>query len=140
MEELRKMLTVEEIRDRLSLLFKERDLRLILLFGSVLTGAVHKRSDIDLAFLFDGPVDILTLTNKVIRLLRRDNVDVTDLNRASPLLRFVAAQKGKVLYERSPGDFNGFFSLAFRMYVDSRKLRDQNGGVIKNFLHAWAER
>ncbi len=134
------MLTVDEIRKRLIPLFKERDLRLILLFGSVLTGATHKKSDIDVGFLFDGPVDILAFTNKVIRLLRCDSVDVIDLNRASPLLRFSAVQKGKVLYEKLPGVFNEFCSLVFRMYVDSKKLRDARAKVIKSFLENRAER
>jgi predicted nucleotidyltransferase len=140
MEELRKMLTVEEIRERLAPLFKQKDLRLILLFGSTLTGAAHKKSDIDLGFLFDGPVDILAITNTVIRLLHCDNVDVIDLNRASPLLRFSAVQKGRPLYEKSPGVFNEFCSLAFRMYVDSKKLRDGHAEVIKGFLQTRAER
>lgn len=132
------MLTIEEIRERLVPLFKEKDLRLILLFGSALTGAAHKKSDIDLAFLFDGPVDILTITNRVIRLLHFDNVDVIDLKRASPLLKFSAVQKGRLLYEKFPGVFNEFCSLAFRMYVDSKKLRDGRAEVIKDFLQTRA--
>lgn len=136
MEELRKMLTIEEIRERLVPLFKERDLRLILLFGSALTGAVHKKSDIDLAFLFDGPVDILSITNSVIRLLHTDKVDVIDLKHASPLLKYSVAEKGRLLYEKSPGIFNEFYSLAFRMYVDTRKLREAGETAIKYFLES----
>jgi predicted nucleotidyltransferase len=136
MEELRKMLTIEEIRERLVPLFKERDLRLILLFGSALTGAVHKKSDIDLAFLFDRPVDILSMTNSVIRLLHTDKVDVIDLKHASPLLKYSVAQKGRPLYEKSLGIFNEFYSLAFRMYVDTRKLREARETAIKYFLES----
>lgn len=136
MEELRKMLTIEEIRERLVPLFKERDLRLILLFGSALTGAVHKKSDIDLAFLFDRPVDILSITNSVIRLLHTDKVDVIDLKHASPLLKYSVAEKGRLLYEKSPGIFNEFYSLAFRMYVDTRKLREARETAIKYFLES----
>jgi len=136
MEELRKMLTIEEIRERLVPLFKERDLRLILLFGSALTGAVHKKSDIDLAFLFDGSVDILALTNRVIRLLHCDNLDVIDLKHASPLLKYSVAEKGKLLYEKSPGMFLEFYSLAFKEFVDTRKLREARETAIKYFLES----
>jgi predicted nucleotidyltransferase len=136
MEELRKMLTIEEIRERLVPLFKERDLRLILLFGSALTGAVHKKSDIDLAFLFDRPVDILSMTNSVIRLLHTDKVDVIDLKHASPLLKYSVAEKGKLLYEKSPGMFFEFYSLAFKEYVDTRKLREACETAIKYFLES----
>jgi len=136
MEELRKMLAIEEIRERLVPLFKERDLRLILLFGSALMGAVHKKSDIDLAFLFDRPMDILSMTNRVIRLLRTDKVDVIDLKHASPLLKYSVAEKGKLLYEKSPGMFFEFYSLAFKEYVDTRKLREARERTIKNFLES----
>ena len=99
---------------------------------------VRQDEDVLAAFLFGGPVDILAITNRVIRLLHCDNVDVIDLNRASPLLRFSAVQKGRPLYEKSPGVFNEFCSLAFRMYVDSKKLRDGHAEVIKGFLQTRA--
>ena len=126
----------EVIRERLSPIFKREGLRLALLFGSAASGKAHKRSDIDLAFLFDKPIDILALTNEVIRLLRTDNVDVIDLRRASPLLKFAAARGGKLLYEKAPGIFNEFCSLAFRMYLDTEKLRNARTKSISNFLEA----
>lgn len=130
------MLVIEEIRDRLSPLFKNEGIKLVLLFGSVVSGKVHKQSDIDLAFLFDKPVDILALTNKVIRLLRTDNVDVVDLKRASPLLKFSVAENGRLLYEKSPGIFAEFYSLAFRMYVDTKKLRIAQTISVRKFLES----
>jgi predicted nucleotidyltransferase len=130
------MLATEEIRERLVPFYKESDLRLIVLFGSALTGASHKKSDIDLAFLFDRPVDILSLTNKVIRLLHTDKVDVIDLKHASPLLKYSVAEKGKLLYEKAPGMFFEFYLLAFKEYVDTKKLREARKTTIKNFLES----
>jgi predicted nucleotidyltransferase len=126
--------STEEIKKRLTPLFKDVELQLALVFGSTVTGKVKKQSDIDLAFLFDKPIDILALTNRVIRLLHFDEVDVIDLQRASPLLRFSVVKNGRLLYERSPGLFNEFFSLAFRRYVDTKKLRDAQAKVIRTFL------
>ncbi|OHB40842.1 MAG: hypothetical protein A3K25_03700 [Planctomycetes bacterium RIFOXYB12_FULL_42_10] len=134
MSDVKVIISIEEIRNRLSPLFADEGLRLILLFGSVATGKVNKKSDIDLAFLFDKPIDMLALTNRVIRLLRTDNIDVIDLRRASPLLKYSAVRHGKPLYEREPGMFNEFYSLAFRMYVDTKKLRDAQAVSIKQFL------
>lgn len=116
--------------------FKEQRTELVLLFGSAVSGTTHKRSDIDLAFLFDRPADILALTNTVIQLLRTSNVDVVDLRRAPPLLRYVVAKNGRVLYERKEGLFNAFYSLAFRMYVDSRKLREARKTAVGQYLAA----
>ncbi|VAX27637.1 hypothetical protein MNBD_NITROSPIRAE03-1198 [hydrothermal vent metagenome] len=136
MTAIKKMIAIEEIRDRLSPLFNDEGINLVLLFGSAVSGKVHKQSDIDLAFLFDKPVDILALTNKVIRLLRTDNVDVVDLKRASPLLKFSVARNGRLLYEKSPGIFAGFYSLAFRMYVDTKKLRIAQTMSVRKFLES----
>jgi hypothetical protein len=96
----------------------------------------HGKSDVDIGFLFDGPVDIVALTNEVSRLLRRDEVDVVDLGPASPLLKFHAAKGGVVLYEREPGLFMQFYSLSYRMYVDAKKLRDARDRSIERFLRS----
>lgn len=128
--------TQEEIRQRLSDLFADKTLQMVLLFGSLAAGKGRANSDVDIGFLFDSLADIVDLTNKVTRLLKTDKVDVVDLRRASPLLRFAAARKGTVLYEREPGLFSTFFSLSYRMYVDTKKLREARDGVIRRFLQS----
>lgn len=130
------IISVEEIREGLGPVLKEDGLQILLLFGSTVSGNKHKKSDIDLAFLFDRPVDILTLTNKVIRLLHTDNIDVVDLKNASPLMRFSIAKSGILIYEKEDGVFNGFYSLAFRRYIDTKKIRDAQRLVIRHFLEA----
>ena len=128
--------SIEELGGLLSPLFPKKDLQLLILFGSSVQGGRHPESDLDLAFLFDQPAEILSLTNEVIHLLHTDRVDVVDLRRASPLLTFSIARKGRLLYERSPGLFNGFYSLAFRRYVDTAKLRDAQAKAVRMFLDA----
>jgi len=125
---------IGEIKDSLTPLFNEEGLRLVLLFGSVALGKESQKSDIDLGFLFDKPIGILGLTNRVIRLLRTDRVDVIDLSRASPLLKHSVIRTGKALFEKTPGLFNIFQSLTFRIYVDTKKLRDAQEKAIHNFL------
>jgi predicted nucleotidyltransferase len=134
MKRMQAVLTPEQIRERLTPLYGDSSLQLVLLFGSVASQRTRPGSDIDLAFLFDSPIDILSLTNRVIRLLHADNVDVVDLHHAAPLLKYSVARTGKVVYERRPGVFAGFCSLAFRMYADTKKLRDARERAIKGFL------
>jgi predicted nucleotidyltransferase len=133
---VKEAITIEEIKDKLAPLLAEEDLEIVLLFGSAASGRMHKRSDLDLAFLFEKPVDILSLTNRVIRLLHTDSVDVVDLRRASPLLRYSAAKNGRLLYEKREGLFNSFYSLASRMYIDTKKLRDAQKVGIAQYLRA----
>jgi len=127
-------LNIVEIKDRLAPLFNEEGLRIVLLFGSVASGKEYQESDIDLGFLFDRPIDILDLTNRVIQLLRTDKVDVIDLSRASPLLKYSAIRQGRALFEQVPGLYNIFKSLTFRVYVDTKKLREAQERAIHNFL------
>lgn len=132
----RKTLSIEEIKEKLGPLFEEEGLQLVFLFGSAVSGKVHNRSDIDIAFLFNKQVDILALTNKVINHLHADNIDVVDLRRTSPLMKFSVVKNGLLIYEAEQGAFNEFYSLAFRMYVDSKKLRDAQTSAIRHFLEA----
>ena len=127
------LLSFDEIRCLLSPLTRGMDLQLIILFGSLVKGRIHPQSDIDLAFFFDQPVDILHLTNQVVRLLHTDHVDVVDLRRTSPLLAFSVAKNGQIIYERAPGIFTAFYSLAFRRYADTAKLREAQSQVIRSF-------
>ena len=126
----------KELRKRLSPLCTDKSLRFIVLFGSQAKGKGHIKSDIDIGFLFDAPSDVLELTNNVTRLLRIENVDVVDLGRASPLLKYAVAKNGVLLYEREPGLFTRFFSLSYRMYVDTKKLREARDRRIEGFLRS----
>jgi len=130
------MLSPGKIKEKLAPIFKDESLNLVLLFGSLIHKKRHKQSDIDIAFLYDRPVDIVGLTNRVIKLLHTDTIDVVDLKKASPLLRFTAVKNGVLVYEKTPGMFNEFCSLAFRRYIDTKKLRDLRSQSINQFLEA----
>jgi predicted nucleotidyltransferase len=134
MAKVKDIIPIDEIKKKLNPVFKDKGIKLVILFGSVVSGRTHAYSDIDIAFLYEKPVDILKLTNRVIRLLHNDNVDVVDLRRANPLLRFSIVRSGTLIYEREQGMFNEFYSLTFRRYVDTKKLRDAQTTVIGSFL------
>lgn len=136
MEKAEKIISIEEIRERLTPLFNDPELRFVLLFGSAVSGKMHEQSDIDLAFLYKRTENIVALTNRVIRLLHTDNIDVVDLKSANPLLKLSIAKNCKILYEKEKGMFNEFYSLAFRLYVDTKKLRIAQVTAIRRFLEA----
>jgi predicted nucleotidyltransferase len=126
--------SVNDFRRMLQPLSSDKTLQLVILFGSTATGKRHGGSDIDIAVLYDHPADIVSLTTDVMRLMKSNAVDVVDLRRASPLLRFAVVSRGILLYEREPGMFHAYSSLAFRRYVDTKKLRDAQATSIKTFL------
>ena len=125
---------VNDLRLMLQPLFEDGSLQLVILFGSTATGKRHGSSDTDIAVLYDHTADIMALTTRVMRLLQTDAVDIVDLRRASPLLGFAVMSRGSLLYEREAGIYNAFSSLAFRRYVDTKKLRDAQARSIKTFL------
>lgn len=103
-------------------------------FGSIATGATRPDSDIDLAVMGRRPLDLVPLTNAVARLLQTDAVDVVDLRRATPLLMMEVVRGGHLLYERVPGSYATFCSLAHRRYVDTAKLRAAQREAIRHFV------
>lgn len=123
-----------ELQNLLTPLCEQYRVRLIILFGSSVTGRRGPDSDLDLALLGDAPLDLVTVTTDVIRLLHTDRVDVVDLRRASPLLAMEVARHGRLVYERQPGIHLEFISLAVRRYIDTKKLRDAQKDALHRFL------
>ena len=111
-------------------------LRLLVLFGSVAKQRTTHRSDIDLAIQCDVVADRTTVHRVIAERLGTDRVDVVDLSRASPLLAFEIARTGRALYERLPGLFRQFQSLASRRYCDTEKFRR----LQRRAIHAFLER
>lgn len=112
--------------------------RLVVLFGSAARGE-GAPSDLDIGILATGPLDAVDATNRLIRALGMQEVDVADLGRAEPLLAALVAREAILLYER-PGEFARFASLAVRRFADTRKFRDMEQRQIRDFVARVAER
>jgi predicted nucleotidyltransferase len=125
---------IADLQKLIDPLCRQYGLRLVILFGSSVTGRRGPESDLDLALLGDAPLDLVAVTTDVIRLLQTDRVDVVDLRRASPLLTMEVARHGRLVYERTPGMHIEFISLAARRYIDTKKLRDAQKDAIHRFL------
>jgi predicted nucleotidyltransferase len=110
------------------------DLELLVLFGSLVKGRRTVRGDIDLGAQCDGPADLDALYLAIAPRLGTDRVDLIDLRRADPLLAFEVARTGRLLFERRPGAFRAFQSLASRRYGDTAKLRRAQRRAIHVFL------
>jgi predicted nucleotidyltransferase len=131
--------SLELIRQAAARLGGEIGARLIVLFGSAARAGEAPR-DLDVGVLTDGPFDPIAATNRLIQLLRVQQVDVTDLRRADPLLLALAARDGVALFEGAPGAFAAFASLAARRFADTRKFRDGEREEVQAFVRAARER
>lgn len=126
--------TRERIRHTAERVGQELECRLVVLFGSAARGEARRPEDVDLAILGTGPLDAVAVTNRFIRELGIQDVDVSDLRRADPLLLAAVARDGVPLYEARPGEFARFHSLALRRYFDTRKFRDAEREEIRERL------
>jgi predicted nucleotidyltransferase len=93
-------------------------LRLLLLYGSRARDGAHARSDWDFGYLGDDTLDPFALLADVTATLGTDDVDVTNLDRASALLRFRAARDGAVIHEAQPGAYTQFVLDATLYWCD----------------------
>ncbi len=107
---------------------------IVVLFGSMARGVSRPDSDVDIAVLCDGPADLDALYLLLAPRLATGALDLTDLRRAGSLLAFQVARHGRLLYERNPGTFRSFQSLASRRYCDTDKLRRAQRRAIHAFL------
>lgn len=127
----------DDLRRAAETVGRDTGARLIVLFGSAARGPERPPrapEDVDIGVLHDAAPDLVDLTNRFIRALRLQAVDVTDLGRADPLLLMLAARDGVPLYERDPGEFARFASLAARRYADTRKFRVSEREELRDFV------
>jgi uncharacterized protein len=127
--------TAELIQQRLADLSRVMpDLRLLVLFGSLARGRARSESDIDVAVQCDGPADLDALYLAMAPRFGTDRLDLIDIRRAGPILAMAVARTGRPLFEREPGAFREFQSVASRRCCDTEKLRHARRRAIRAFL------
>ncbi len=110
-------LQVEALRAAIEELAHLYRIRLAVLFGSLARGEANNLSDVDLAVLCD--CDVLELAEELER--RGVKVDIVDLETAPPVLAYLVARDGVLLYG-DEWDFHEFMSRAVRMYLDFKRI------------------
>ncbi len=144
-----KMPTLEELRS-LSPIVSEKIpyLKMLVLFGSRATGNIHAESDWDFAVLYDEEIrrayikdawswfEIDLILSNLFK-ISDTKVDVVELNHCSPLIGYIVARDGKLLYEKNPGEFIRFTCKAWKNYADTEKFRNAQRKSIELWLQKW---
>ncbi len=125
----------------LTQLCRQHDLVLVVLFGSRAKGVARPESDSDIGVLRrQGLLTSLQfndLFSGLSEILPFREIDLVDLRRAPPLLKYGVAHYGKILYEDEPGRFNLFHVSAWKLYLDDcLTLRNLDAVYIQRFLQA----
>ena len=98
-------------------------IRMLVQFGSTVTGRVHAGSDVDLAVLLERPLTLAErseLTHDLQALFPDREVDLAVLNHADPLFLKQVMDTARLLHE-TPGELRRLQLLAFKRYQDHRK-------------------
>jgi uncharacterized protein len=113
-------------------------IRLLLLFGSAVSGSGHSGSDTDLAVLLENPdLDLHSrsaLQHALQRLFPEREVDVAIINHADPLFLKKITERCRLLYG-DPADFYSLKMYAFRRYQDHGRFLQLERRYVKSLLN-----
>jgi hypothetical protein len=123
--------SIEQLKsERVSDLLADNGVLLAYVFGSQARGEAGPLSDVDVAVLFAPNLNktdrfrrVIAVANELSVILQRDDVQVIDLNDASPLLRDRVYYDGQALFCPDDAVRVRFETTALRDYVDTAPLR-----------------
>ena len=118
---------------------RQRELILVVLFGSQATGKTHSHSDVDIGFVAPkrlGLREVAELEMEMTETLGQSRLELVDLKNTPPLLNKKVADEGILLYENESGSFADFRAYAFKMYVEAKPLFR----LRENYLHQFIVR
>ena len=118
------MVDFKSLEPKIKKLAEKYNLSLIVLFGSQATGALHSKSDVDIAILGINSLDIIKISSDFSSIFKREDVEVVDLRNASPTLMFCVLRDGKILYEKEKETFLVWKLYAIRIWRETAWLRD----------------
>ncbi len=125
------------------------NLKLLILFGSRARDDADLSSDWDFAFLDDPTFpkpekpfwfpgsDILDTLSTLLN-LADDDIDLVDLSRCSEMLAHFISRDGKLIYEKSPGEFSGFQQQSLKTPAELKQFRQDQREHVLQTLQRWA--
>lgn len=110
-------------KEKINQCAKKYQLKLMILFGSQVKRS-QKESDFDIAYLSKKDLsgkEIIDLNCDLIDTFNNDRIDLVDLRRANPFLRYEIAKNSQLLFGKEM-DYLEFKAFAFKDYVNHRPL------------------
>jgi predicted nucleotidyltransferase len=131
-----KKIILDKLKVDLACFFQtKKEVLLVYLFGSCLRGKLGKNHDIDIAILVDPKIYNALDDNKpygyeaeiitdLIHLLKNHLIDLTLLNKATPLLAYEVIHHGILVFSRSEDLRIQFEISSLKRHADTKHLRD----------------
>lgn len=129
-----------ETREKLEELTRRRGMRLLLAFGSQVTGLTHPASDLDLAVLLDAPeaTNWLDLMADLQAVFPERTVDVVWLQRADPLIAWQALRRPRLL-AGDPGELARYQAYAWRRFVEYAPFFTLEADAVRRSIARWRD-
>ncbi|OGI94397.1 hypothetical protein A3A03_03835 [Candidatus Nomurabacteria bacterium RIFCSPLOWO2_01_FULL_40_18] len=118
------------------------ELKLVILFGSQVSGRIHQESDFDVAYFSEKELSLEEESGFMYGLMPilkiRDErlVNIVDMKTAGPLMLYSVTSKGRVLFERKPSFFLSLKLYAWKVFVDTQSFRDNYFRIVKKRIQA----
>lgn len=116
---------------------EKNNIELLIIFGSQASGKTTPVSDIDVAVKLRKGAEAskLELIYQLDSLLNGKDIDLVILtDDTDPLLLYEIFLNGKLLYEKSPGIFDAGRLRAWKLYIDTERLRMLQKKYLKEFV------
>ncbi|NJD04143.1 MAG: hypothetical protein FIA99_16470 [Ruminiclostridium sp.] len=97
-------------------------------FGSFQTEFYKRESDIDIAFLSGKQLDIdrqVKLLEDLVVFHRKSEMDLVDLRKAEPILRYEIAKSGRVLFEKEKGLFERYSLFYIKRFYELKPVIEE---------------
>ena len=124
-------------------------LKMLVLFGSKVTGNTHSKSDWDFAVIYDlekinrneNQSQLLQISQTIGEILQinGDRVDVVNLEKSTSLLAHFIARDGEVIYEQEPGTFKKFKQKCLLNDRELEAIENNFKQQINKFFKEWAK-
>ncbi len=120
---------------RLVALFEREGVQLVYLFGSL--GQGQPGHDVDLAILTRGE-PAFRLRPAITECLGTERLDLVDLRRASPVLRFEILRTGQLLYAAEQALSERFEMATLHVYQHTAWLRRRQRAYLRERMGLWS--
>ena len=131
-------------KENITEICRKLDVNFLTVFGSVGRGAANDKSDLDMAVAFPDAISnekrnviSLQIYKELGDMLKRDDIEIVDVDNVNSAFLGAIARDGKMLYEKYEGIFSRWSSFAKREYLDAQWLRDLAFANIKKQTSTW---
>lgn len=137
------MVTLDQTRKKmLGELANKYELKLVVLFGSQVTGRIHKESDYDIAYFSDRDLSseeesrLIFDLMPILRIRDERLVNLVNAKTSGSLMLHSITSKGRVLFERTQSLFLSLKLYAWKVFVDTQSFRDNCFRIVKKRIQA----